>query len=137
MIIIAIGLFWVGTESISERVVALRMFLFFTAGLIAFSIPFLLFPDPYSSSLQLGNVSGKRIGRHIFQRSSVLGKGILLLIVVICFGDLIDPLSHLSTKFIYLGVGVSVFLGLYLLGVSRYTRSGIDSQFWKESEKGR
>lgn len=137
VIIIAIGLFWVGTESIAERVVALRMFLFFAAGLIAFSIPFLLFPDPYSSTLQLGNVSVKGIGKHIFQRSSLLGKGILLLIFVICFGDLHTPLANLSTKFIYLGMGVSTFMGLYLLGVSRYTRSGIDSQFWKESEKGR
>ncbi len=137
MIIVAIGLFWVGTEPISERVVALRMFLFFIAGLIAFSIPFLLFPDPHSSTLQLGNVSGKGIGSHIFQRSSILGKGILLLILVICFGDLNSPLSNLLTKFTYLGVGVFTFFGLYLLGVSRYTRSGIDSQFWKESEKGR
>ena len=135
--VVLLGLYWVGYDTVDQRVVTLRMFLFFVSGLIAFAIPFLLFPDRFSASLQLGNVTGRRLIYHLVRRSSSLLWIALLLIILISFGDLQTPLANLETKTTYAAVGLFTCLGLYFLAVSRYTRSGMDSQFWKESDRGK
>ena len=134
---IGTGLLWTGGAGIEGRVVALRMFLFFASAMIAFITPYLLFPDPYSAMMQLGNAGPKSILRHLFRRSAVLWGGSILFIGAICFGDINRPFSDLATKWVYFATGALFFSGLLVYSVARYTRSGLKSQFWKESDRGR
>lgn len=113
------------------------MFLFFGSALVAFITPYLLFPDPYSTIMQLGNAGPKALIRHLFRRSAVLWSGSVIFIVAICFGDIVYPFFDLSTKIIYFLNGTLFFSGLLIYSICRYTRSGKNSQFWKESQRGR
>lgn len=131
------GMLWSGTALIEERVVALRMFLFFGSALIAFITPYLLFPDPYSTILQLGNAGPSALVKHLFRRSAILWSGSVIFIAAICFGDIVFPLADLSTKLIYFLHGTLFFSGLLIYSICRYTRSGKNSQYWKESKRGR
>lgn len=130
-------LLWTGPHSVEQRVVSLRMFLFFASALIAFSTPYLLFPDPAATLLQLGNVSRKDIMRHLAGRLNLFWAGGILCVGVICFGDLNSPLSHLPLKLLYFISGALFFSGLMMIAMYRYTKAGAQSQFWKESERGR
>jgi len=87
--------------------------------------------------MQLGNAGPKAILRHLFRRSAILWGGSLIFIASICFGDIWNPLSHLLTKGIYFITGSLFFSGLLIYSICRYTRSGKNSQFWKESNKGK
>lgn len=131
------GILWTGAASLEGRVVALRMFLFFGSALIAFITPYILFPDPYSALMQLGNAGARTILKHLFRRAAILWIGALIFIAAICFGDLNEPLAGLPTKLNYFITGFLFFTGLLVFSICRYTRSGNNSQFWKESERGR
>lgn len=113
------------------------MFIFFISGFIAFSMPFILFPDRYASFNQLGNISGKRLLLHLHRRASFLFNSFLVILVVVCFGDVQTPTSNIITKTAYFVIGTALFSGLYLIALARYTRNGIQSQYWKESERGK
>lgn len=131
------GLLWAGYEPVEGRVVAIRMFLFFGSALIAFITPYLLFPDPYSTILQLGNIGIRDLFLHLLKRSSVLWSGSILFMAFVCFGDLSHPLNSIGIKAYYFMYGSLFFTGLMIYSISRYVRSGKNSQFWKESERGR
>ena len=60
-----------------------------------------------------------------------------VLLTVITFGDIYSPVSNLGTKTFYLIFSLSLYIGLVLAATSRYVRSGTDSQFWQETERGR
>lgn len=137
ILIAGMGLLWTGTASLESRIVALRMFLFFGSALIAFITPYILFPDPYSTLMQLGNAGPKALLRHLFRRAAILWVGSIIFIAAICFGDIWNPLSDVATKAIYFITGVMFFSGLMVYSICRYTRSGKNSQFWKESTRGR
>lgn len=134
---IVIGLLWAGYDSVEERVVSIRMFLFFGSALIAFITPYMLFPDPYCPTLQLGNIGKRELFSHLLHRAGLLWWGAVLFMAVVCFGDLTQPLSGLQTKTFYFLYGTLFFSGLMSYSLSRYTRSGKSSQFWKESDRGR
>lgn len=138
LLAITIGsFFWVWQESIGERIVTLRMFIFFISGFIAFAMPFILFPDRYTSVNQLGNISGNRLMLHLYKRSSFLFNSCIVIFAVVCFGDVHTPTENLITKAAYFVIGTVLFSGLYLIALARYTRNGIQSQYWKESERGK
>ncbi|WP_147303660.1 hypothetical protein [Rhodohalobacter sp. SW132] len=137
VVITAAGLLWTGMAGMQERVVVLRMFLFFGSALIAFITPYLLFPDPAAPLMQLGNAGPSGLIRHLVRRVSVLLVSTLLFIAVICFGDIHAPINELAAKAIYFLHGSLFFSGLLFYSVIRYTRSGKSSQFWKESDKGK
>jgi len=113
------------------------MTLFFGAALIAFITPYLLYPDPYAVILQLGNYSAGKLFLHLLRRTAPIWAGSLMLIAVISFGDLSGPFDQLATKAFYFIYGVTFFSSLFLFSICRYSRSGLRSQYWKESEKGR
>jgi len=134
---ITIGLLWAGGESVEGRVVAIRMFLFFGSALIAFITPYMLYPDPNAPILQLGNIAEGHLFRHLLQRSSALWGGSVIFMAAVCFVDLSSPLADLQVKLFYFLYGSLFFSGLMIYSICRYTRSGISSQFWKESERGK
>ena len=135
--VISLGLFWTGTNSIADRIITLRYFLFALIGLAAFSTPYLLFPDKYAAVIQLGNLSAKSLNHYLLKKLVFYTWPVFLLFGVILFGDLNTPTEHLLQKAVYAGVSVFLFTGLILFSLARYVKSGPDSQFWKESEKGR
>lgn len=137
VLVIALGLLWTGNDPLGERVVTLRMFLIFISGFVAFATPFLLFPDKYAGTIQLGNLHGPDLIRHITQKSKLLFILSGLLVVTVCLGNPMYDSGNFFTQIIYLTYGILMTVGLQLLSTSRYLRSGRSSQFWKESEKGR
>lgn len=112
------------------------MFLFFGSAFIAFITPYLLFPDRYISLVQLGNLSSNSVLNHLFRRMGILFSLSLVFIAMICFGDFVQPLSDLPAKLFYFLTGSIFFCGLFAFSISRYIKSGLQSQFWKESERG-
>ncbi|PWN06931.1 hypothetical protein [Rhodohalobacter mucosus] len=130
------GLIWAGDYSFDERVVTLRYLLFALSGLIAFITPYLLFPDPGVTLVQLANLTKGRLIKYIVSRYITWQWPLLLLIASIILGDTQAPFSEFSNKLLYAFYGVFLFVGLNLISLSRYLRSGSDSQFWQESEKG-
>ncbi len=135
--VVALGLFWTGNNSIADRIITLRYFLFALTGLAAFSTPYLLFPDKYGTVIQLGNLSAKDLNRYLLKKMAFYTWPVFLMFGVILFGDLNSPAEHLMQKTIYAAVSIFLFAGLILFSLARYVKSGPDSQFWKESEKGR
>ena len=132
----AAALLWTGPSSLTERVVSLRMLLFFGSALVAFITPYLLFPDPLSVILQLGNSSNRGVLNHLFSRTAMVLTAAVVAIAGVMFGDLNAPLSDLGTKALYFSYGVLFISGLMGLSIGLYARSGEKSRFWKESEKG-
>lgn len=128
---------WTGTSSLADRVISLRMLLFFSSALIAFITPYVLFPDPFAVVLQLGNVEGNGIFQHMLKRTDAIWSGAIVTIGVICFGDLLSPFTGLGIKALYFFTGTLFFSGLMGFSISRYARSGDKSRFWKESDRGR
>ncbi|WP_340103822.1 hypothetical protein [Rhodohalobacter sp. 8-1] len=128
---------WTGTSSLTDRVISLRMLLFFSSALIAFITPYLLFPDPYAVLFQLGNTGSGGISRHLLKRTDAVWSGAIVTIGVVCFGDLNSPFTNLGIKALYFGTGTLFFSGLMGISISRYARSGDKSRFWKESDRGR
>lgn len=135
--VIALGLFWTGTHSLEERIVTVRFFLFALSGFIAFSIPYLFFPDPNASLMQLGNISGQSLLKYLLEKAISFFSPVIVLIAVMLFGDLQQPAENVPVKVLYFIMASMFTSGLLLFSVIRYLKSGIDSQFWKESEKGR
>jgi hypothetical protein len=135
--VVALGLFWTGNDAIADRIITLRYFLFALTGLAAFSTPYLLFPDKYGAVIQLGNLPAKDLSRYLLKKLAFYTWPVFLMFGVILFGDLNTPADHLLQKTVYGGVSLFLFSGLILFSLARYVKSGPDSQFWKESEKGR
>lgn len=128
---------WVGDYSLKERVVTLRYFLFTISGFVAFVTPYLLFPDSNTASIQLGNLRGKNMMKYLVFKLWKFHWPLILLFVIILFGDIQTPFDNLVEKSIYAGYSILFFIGLNLISLPRYLQSGMDSQFWQESEKGR
>lgn len=135
--VLTAGLLWAGDYPIETRVVTIRYFLFALAGFTAFSTPYLIFPDKLAAMLQLGNVNGRKMAQYIMSKTIRVQWPIPVLLTVITFGDIYSPVSNLGTKTFYLIFSLSLYIGLVLAATSRYVRSGTDSQFWQETERGR
>lgn len=131
------ALLWTGSSALPERVVSIRMLLFFGSALVAFITPYLLFPDSLAVVLQLGNRSNRGIFYHILSRTSTVFTAAIVAIAGVSFGDLNSPLSDLGIKALYFSYGTLFFCGLMGISIGLYARSGEKSRFWKESEKGR
>ena len=54
---ISAGLVWTGDYPFDDRIVTLRYLLFALSGLAAFITPYLLFPDPGVTLVQLANLN--------------------------------------------------------------------------------
>lgn len=132
-----LGAFWTGLSSLEERVVTLRYLLLILTALIAFSTPYLLFPDRNTSLLQLGNMDEKFLTVYLIKRILKITWPVILLLAILLFADLNHPLDHLDVKGIVFLNSILFFTGLVIFSVTRYSGSGLDSQFWKESEKGK
>ncbi|MEX0647078.1 MAG: hypothetical protein WEA56_12090 [Balneolaceae bacterium] len=135
--IITMALLWTGNSPYEERVVIIRYLLFILSGFIAFSMPYLLFPDSRVPILQLGNVHNNRLIQYFFSGIGRFCIPVILFFGVILFGDLQNPLGNLPGKTLHFLMASGLFGGLILLALSRYLKSGSSSQFWKESPKGR
>lgn len=137
LLTVALGLFWTGYNTLEERVITVRYFLFALTALVAFITPYVLFPDKNISILQLGNVSGSDIRKYLLEKIWRLFWPVYVLLTMLLFGDLLHPLENVIDKIVYVFSSFLLFSGLLLFSVLRYLRSGESSQFWKESEKGR
>jgi hypothetical protein len=133
----ALGFFWTGTTPLSERIITIRYFLLALTGLAAFLTPYLLFPDKNVSLIQLGNLSKNSLSGYIMRKLLSCTWPVFLLLIVMAFGDINRPSEYLAEKFIYLLSSLFLFTGVALYSVARYIKSGPDSQFWQESEKGK
>lgn len=134
---IFLGFLWVGESSLDDRIITTRYLLFILAAMTAFSTPYLLFPDRNSTLLQLGNVSSEQLMIYVMKRILKLIWPIYLLIAVMMVGDIHTAEQFLIPKIIYLFAVYLILSGLILISITRYIKSGLDSQFWKESERGR
>jgi len=132
-----LGLLWAGSHSIDERVVTIRYLLFALSGFIAFATPYMLFPDSNVSSIQLGNISGAGLIAYLLGKMADYYWPMLVLFLILAFGDIHTPFENLVTKGLYMIFAATFFIGLNLISITRYLKSGPDSQFWQESEKGR
>ncbi len=128
---------WTGSAVIDERIVTLRYLMLILAALIAFATPYLLFPDRNISLIQLGNLNNKQIGRYLFNKTFRFSWPLIFLMAAVLFIDLQNPFQNLWIKSVSLLNGLLFYSAITLFAVSRYLKSGFDSQFWKESEKGR
>lgn len=135
--VIGLGLIWSGYHSMETRIITLRYFLFTIAGFIAFVTPYLLFPDTKTTMIQLGNLKGKALVSYLLKKLNRYHWPFLLLFVVMLFGDLDQPADNIILKGVYFLFSILFFAGLNMMALTRYIQSGIDSQFWQESEKGR
>tara|TARA_R100001143_G_scaffold63605_1_gene73797 strand:- start:14918 stop:16090 length:1173 start_codon:yes stop_codon:yes gene_type:complete len=134
---IFLGFLWVGESSLDDRIITTRYLLLILAAMTAFSAPYLLFPDRNSTLLQLGNVTSENLMIYVMKRIMKLIWPIYLLIAVMMLGDIHAAGQFLNSKFIYLLTVYLIFTGLILISIARYIKSGLDSQFWKESDRGR
>lgn len=132
-----LGLFWVGESALENRLVTTRYLLLILVAMTAFSTPYLLFPDRNSTMLQLGNISSDRLLLYLIKRILKLIWPIYLLLIVLMFGDVLTFDQYLVSKVSGFLSAILLFTGLLLISIVRYVKSGLDSQFWKESEKGR
>jgi len=128
---------WTGNADLESRIVTIRYFLIVLTGLLAFIVPHIFFPDRLMPLYQLGNVSGKKISKLLIKKFSRYSLPIYLAFPMMMFADLQTPTEHLSVKLIYTLVATLFYTGIGCLSLFRYIKSGDESQFWKESEKGR
>lgn len=132
-----LGLLWVGESSLDERMITTRYLLLILVAMIAFSTPYLLFPDRNSTLLQLGNVSSEQLMIYLMKRILYIIWPVYLLLAVMMIGDIQLFDQFLFTKTVNLFAAYLIISGLILISITRYVKSGLDSQFWKESERGR
>ncbi|MCC5915296.1 MAG: hypothetical protein JJU46_13040 [Balneolaceae bacterium] len=137
LIVLAMGLSWTGDYSAGERIVTVRYLLFALSGFIAFATPYLFFPDKNTPILQQGNMRGGAFLGYLMQKQSRFYSPFCFLLAVLLFGDLNDPTGSLGLKAGHFIYAVTFTTALNLMALSRYVKSGRDSQFWQESEKGR
>lgn len=136
-VVTVMGFMWTGESPFDERIVTVRYLLFALSAFVSFSTPYLLFPDSLTPILQLGNVKGRDFLFYILGKVFSFYWPVYLLIAVLLFGDVHSPFNFLFEKIIYFFVAGTLLTGLLLISVRRYIKSGPDSQFWKESERGR
>lgn len=107
------------------------------AAMTAFSTPYLLFPDRNSTLLQLGNVSSKQLMKYLGKRIIKLIWPVYLLLAVMMVADIHTFDQFPVSKSVNLISSYLILSGLIMISMTRYVKSGLDSQFWKESERGR
>ncbi len=135
--VVAIGLIWTGNSQPDERILTLRYLLFALSGLVAFSAPYLLFPDRNAPLIQIGNLGNQSLQHYFYKKLTPVLWPVILLFFVILFGDLSAPVSYLPLKFIYFFAATILLAAITIFAVARNVKSGPASQFWKESERGK
>lgn len=128
---------WTGNAAIESRIVTIRYFLIVLSGLLAFIIPHIFFPDRHMPLYQLGNLSGKAINKLLIKKFTRYSLPVYAAFPMMMFADLQSPTDNLTIKLIYTLVALLFYTGVGYLSLFRYVKSGDESQFWKESEKGR
>ncbi len=128
---------WVYDMPFESRLVNLRYLLLGVSGFIAFVTPYILFPDKRAKLLQLGNVRGRDLLFYQFGKTAPLYFSLLLFVGVLMLFDSSQPRENLLQKLLYTFYGVLFISGLNLMALYRYSKSGAQSQFWQESERGR
>jgi len=86
---------------------------------------------------QLGNISDKDIKNLLVKKFTRYSFPIYAAFPIMMFADLQAPSGNLTTKLIYTLFAMFFYTGIGYLSLFRYIKSGDESQFWKESEKGR
>lgn len=120
-----------------SRIVTIRYFLIVLSGLLAFIIPHIFFPDRHMPLYQLGNLSGKAINKLLIKKFALYSLPVYSAFPLMMFADLQAPADNLAIKLMYTLNAVLFYTGIGFLSLFRYVKSGDESQFWKESEKGR
>lgn len=128
---------WTGTSDIESNVVTLRYFLFVLIGLQAFLTPYLFFPDNRMATIQLGNISGKKLNRYLLRKFFRYSMPIYIMLPAMIVGDLHDPFGNIDYKISQSLWAITIYTGSGFIALFRYLKSGLESQFWQESEKGK
>ena len=128
---------WTGNADLESRIVTIRYFLIVLSGLLAFIIPHIFFPDRLMPLYQLGNVSEKAINKLLVKKFTRYSLPVYAAFPIMMFADLQTPTENLYVKLIYTMVATLFYTGIGYLSLYRYIKSGEESRFWKESEKGR
>lgn len=135
--VVATALAWTANHSFEDRVVTIRYLLFVLSGMVAFAMPYIIFPDNRIPIIQLGNIHGKRLLGYFLAKCRDVILPLFLFYAVVLFGDIQNPLGNITGKTAYFLMAAGLSAGLIFLALSRYLQSGSSSQFWKESERGR
>lgn len=137
LLVILLGVIWTGRSSPDERFITIRYLLLTLSGFAAFSTPYILFPDRNAALVQLGNLKERDLIRYLSGKFSFLFHPVILLFAVIIFADLETPGENITGKIFSFLNACLLYSGILILAASRYLKSGMESQFWQESEKGR
>ncbi len=125
-----------GDAGVDERLLSIRMMLYLGSGLVAFAIPYILFPDRNIVMYQLANSPPNELRKHLWKRCKSIWLSVLWLLFVVAFIDIKNPVNQPLEKFLLFSYGAMFFTGILLWSVSRYFKIGRDSQMWQEGEKG-
>ncbi len=136
LLIALIGFLMAGDSTLNEKLLSIRMMLYLGSGLVAFAIPYILFPDRNITIYQLGNSSPDELRNHIWKRCKTIWLMILWLLFVVVFTDIRSPFGQLTDKVLIFIYGTSFFTGLLYYSISRYFQIGRHSQEWQEGKKG-
>ncbi len=135
-IVAVIGYFMASGSEFNDRLLSIRMVLYLGSGLMAFAVPYMLFPDRFVVLNQLGNLSPKDIHQRIWQKCKMVLYPLLWLFFIVVFLDAQAPLGNLPDKLLLFTYGSAFFAGVLLYSATRYFKTGKESQQWQEGEKG-
>lgn len=136
-IILGIGLA-AGLTS-DEKIILLRYLNFTFAGILAFAVPWILFPQRQMYSFQALNPGVNQILRILLKRMGKIAlPGIFLLGSASLSGEFIGLFSDgtLIQNLVILGENISLFAGIVIYITYRYARMGYVSQLWQEGQRG-
>lgn len=122
--------------TLEQRVVYIRYTCFVFAGVLAFLIPHLLYPENRLSWIQQLNPPKSYL--FAAQMLKLLGLPLVftLMILILGFYDPAAPLDHIEQKSAFVVQGVLFLFGLTLYGAFRFFIIGRRSQQWQEGIRG-
>lgn len=131
------GTVWTWGQPSAEKMITIRYVLFGLSALAAFITPYMLFPDRYRPVIQLANPKGAIVGKHLIQKMQLLLISGSVLLVFMAIGGIMSDSGSITEILLTAAGSVLFYSAILNLARYRYLQSGPDSQFWRESEKGR
>lgn len=131
------GTVWTWGQQTSDKLIVIRYVLFGLSALAAFITPYVLFPDKYRSVIQLANPDGDYAANHLSQKMNLLFVSASVMLFFMAVGGLMSGSGSIADILLTAAGSILFFSGILNFARYRYVRSGPDSQFWSESEKGR
>lgn len=131
------GTVWTWGQQTEDKLIAIRYVLFGLSALAAFITPYVFFPDKYRSVIQLANPDANHVENHLIQKMNLLFVSVSVMLFFMAVGGIMSGSGSAAEILLTAAGSILFFSGILNFARYRYVRSGPDSQFWSESEKGR